>query len=147
MRRKVSDAKGFALIRSREREEPTTRLDVVSAKDPVDDLPSSLGELIRKQRQLAELPMRQLASMVGISNPYLSQIENGLRAPSEQVLDSIARSLGLSPEDLRVEEDEDAEPDLRAAIKAERSLTAAQRRALVEVYDAMLAANKAKSDG
>ena len=91
--------------------------------------------------------MRQLASMVGISNPYLSQIENGLRAPSEQVLDGIARSLGLSPEDLRVEDDEDAEPDLRAAIRADRSLTAAQRRALVEVYDAMLAANRAKSDG
>lgn len=117
------------------------------AKDPIDDLPSSLGELIRKQRQLAELPMRQLAGMVGISNPYLSQIENGLRAPSEQVLDNIARSLGLSPEDLRVDDDEGAEPDLRAAIKADRSLTAAQRRALVEVYDAMLLANKAKAEG
>lgn len=116
-------------------------------KDPIDDLPSSLGELIRKQRQLAELPMRQLATMVGISNPYLSQIENGLRAPSEQVLDNIARSLGVSPHDLRVEEDEHAEPDLRAAIKADRALTAAQRRALVEVYDAMTTANRAKSDG
>lgn len=116
-------------------------------KDPIDDLPSSLGELIRKQRQLAELPMRQLASMVGISNPYLSQIENGLRAPSEQVLDNIARSLGLSPEDLRVEDEEPVEPDLRAAIRADRSLTAAQRRALVEVYDAMVAANRTKPDG
>lgn len=120
---------------------------LVSEKDPIDDLPSSLGELIRKQRQLAELPMRQLASMVGISNPYLSQIENGLRAPSEQVLDNIARSLGLSPEDLRVEEDEETEPDLRAAMKADRSLTAAQRRALVEVYDAMVAANRARTEG
>lgn len=88
--------------------------------------------------------MRQLAGMVGISNPYLSQIENGLRAPSEQVLDNIARSLGLDPEDLRFEEDE-AEPDLRAQIKADHRLTAAQRRALTEVYDAMVAANKAKS--
>ncbi|MBB2893649.1 helix-turn-helix domain-containing protein [Flexivirga oryzae] len=119
----------------------------MSAKDPIDDLPSSLGELIRKQRQLAELPMRQLASMVGISNPYLSQIENGLRAPSEQVLDNIARSLGLSPEDLRLEEDEETESDLRAAMKADRSLTAAQRRALVEVYDAMVAANRARTEG
>ncbi|RNI19699.1 XRE family transcriptional regulator [Flexivirga caeni] len=91
--------------------------------------------------------MRQLATMVGISNPYLSQIENGLRAPSEQVLDSIARSLGLSPEDLRAAEEEDTGSDLRVAIKADRSLTAAQRRALVEVYDAMLAANKAKAEG
>lgn len=116
-------------------------------KDPIDDLPSSLGELIRKQRQLAELPMRQLANMVGISNPYLSQIENGLRAPSEQVLDNIARSLGLSPEDLRVTDEEHDEPDLRALIKADHALTTAQRRALVEVYDAMLAANRAKSEG
>lgn len=115
--------------------------------DPMSDLPASLGELIRRQRQLAELPMRQLAGMVGISNPYLSQIENGLRAPSEQVLENIARSLGLSPDDLRVEDEDEAGPDLRAAIKADRSLTATQRRALLEVYDAMAAANRAKSDG
>ena len=54
---------------------------------------STLGGAIRRQRELAELPMRQLAAMVGISNPYLSQIERGLRAPSEQVLDAIAESL------------------------------------------------------
>lgn len=116
--------------------------------DPVDDLPSTLGELIRKQRRLAELPMRQLATMVGISNPYLSQIENGLRAPSEQVLNNIAQSLGLSPQDLKVDEhEEDEQPDLRRAIKADRELTAAQRRSLVEVYDAMVAANRAPAQG
>jgi transcriptional regulator with XRE-family HTH domain len=57
---------------------------------------STLGEAIRRQRELAELPMRQLAAMVGISNPYLSQIERGLRAPSDQVLDAIAESLHTS---------------------------------------------------
>src|SRR5262249_41056300 len=53
----------------------------------------TLGALIRKQRELAEIPMRQVAAAVGISNPYLSQIERGLRAPSEAVLNAIAASL------------------------------------------------------
>ncbi len=53
-----------------------------------------LGDIIRQQRELAELPLRQLAAMVGISNPYLSQIERGLRLPSEQVLEAIAPLTG-----------------------------------------------------
>ena len=60
----------------------------------------SMGELIRRQRELAALPMRQLATMVGISNPYLSQIERGLRAPSEQVLEAIATNLRTTAEEL-----------------------------------------------
>ena len=56
----------------------------------------TLGELIRRQRELAELPMRQFAAMVGISNPYLSQIERNLREPSERVLDAIAEHLQMS---------------------------------------------------
>ena len=61
---------------------------------------SPLGEYIRRQRELQELSLRQLADLVGISNPYLSQIERGLREPSEKVLDAIARSLELSAEGL-----------------------------------------------
>ena len=61
---------------------------------------SSLGEIIRQQRELAELSMRQFAELAGISNPYLSQIERGLRAPSETVLDSIARTLKVSADAL-----------------------------------------------
>ena len=61
---------------------------------------SPLGEYIRRQRELQELSLRQLAELVGISNPYLSQIERGLREPSEKVLDAIARSLELSAEGL-----------------------------------------------
>lgn len=87
--------------------------------------------------------MRQLATMVGISNPYLSQIENGLRAPSEQVLNNIATSLGLTEEDLRVDEDE-TEQNVREAIRTDAALTARQRRALIEVYDSMVAATKAE---
>ena len=57
---------------------------------------SPLGDFIRRQRELQELSMRQLADLVGISNPYLSQIERGLREPSEKVLDAIAENLHLS---------------------------------------------------
>ena len=115
----------------------------VNSRDDVEPgLQATVGEIIRQQRQLAELPMRQLAAMVGISNPYLSQIENNLRAPSTQVLNSIAVSLGLDPEELKVAAT-DKDDDLRAAIRADSRLTPAQRRALEEVYAAMLAANRA----
>jgi transcriptional regulator with XRE-family HTH domain len=104
---------------------------------------SPLGEYIRRQRELQELSLRQLADLVGISNPYLSQIERGLREPSEKVLDAIARSLELSAEGLyeqggrrRGEEDDEEEPAVVAAIRADRSLTARQRQALLAVYDA-----------
>lgn len=108
-------------------------------------MPASLGEMIRRQRELGALSMRQLASMVGISNPYLSQIENGLRAPSEHVLRNIATSLGVPVEDLIDETDEETAADaLRAAIKTDPGLTPRQRRALTEVYEAMLAATRAE---
>jgi transcriptional regulator with XRE-family HTH domain len=104
---------------------------------------SPLGEYIRRQRELQELSLRQLADLVGISNPYLSQIERGLREPSEKVLDAIARNLELSAEGLyeqggrrRGGEDDGEEPAVVAAIRADRSLTARQRQALLEVYDA-----------
>lgn len=89
--------------------------------------------------------MRQLAGMVGISNPYLSQIENGLRAPSDQVLKLIADSLGVPVSDLAGDpEPADAEGGVRAMIKRDDLLSAAQRRALIEVYDAMVSAHQAK---
>jgi transcriptional regulator with XRE-family HTH domain len=115
----------------------------------MDPTPSSpLGEYIRRQRELQKLSMRQLAGLVGISNPYLSQIERGLRDPSEKVLDAIARSLELSAETLhaqsaRAREAEQADEDVPvaviAAIRADRRLTAAQRQALLEVYRAFTA--------
>ena len=106
---------------------------------------SPLGEYIRRQRELQELSLRQLAGLAGISNPYLSQIERGLREPSEKVLDAIARSLELSAEGLyeqggrRRGEEDDEEPAVVAAIRADRTLTARQRQALLEVYDAFTA--------
>jgi transcriptional regulator with XRE-family HTH domain len=105
---------------------------------------SPLGEYIRRQREMQKLSMRQLADLVGISNPYLSQIERGLREPSETVVDAIARNLELSAEALyehggrrRGKEGDDVEePAVAAAIRADPKLTARQRQALLEVYGA-----------
>ena len=103
--------------------------------------PPTLGDIIRHQRELAELPMRQLAAMVGISGPYLSQIERGLRAPSEQVLGAIAKSLQTSAEALHDQADALAPPEPPAAVVAaihqDPDLTARQRQALIEAYTAM----------
>ncbi len=98
----------------------------------------SLGEIIRRQRELTALPMRQLAAMAGISNPYLSQIERGLREPSQQVLNSIADSLQLSADSLRPPPDtaDDAPSAVLEAIAADPDLTAQQRKALQESYRA-----------
>jgi transcriptional regulator with XRE-family HTH domain len=113
-----------------------------------------VGEIIRRQRELAELSMRQVAAMAGISNPYLSQIEHGLRAPSAEVLDTIAATLGIpaaalqpqtsdddhdKADDLDHEEDDrpDEHTSLVAAISNDPGLTARQRRALIEIYTAM----------
>jgi transcriptional regulator with XRE-family HTH domain len=109
---------------------------------------SSLGEAIRRQRELSKVSMRQFASMAGISNPYLSQIERGLREPSERVLDAIARSLEVSTDALYEqagiarELDDDEELGTREAIEADDRLTGRQRRALLEVYDSFLAVNR-----
>jgi transcriptional regulator with XRE-family HTH domain len=108
-----------------------------------------LGALIRQQRELAELPMREFAKMVGISNPYLSQIERGLRAPSDAVLRAIAETLEISADDLyrragfveRPQSPGGESADLGVAIEAATELTAAQRRALLEIYRGFLDAN------
>ena len=108
---------------------------------------SPLGGYIRRQRELQKLSLRQLADLVGNSNPYLSQIERGLREPSEKVLDAIARNLELSTEGLYEqgarrrgeEEDDGEEPAVVAAIRADPNLTARQRQALLEVDGAFTA--------
>lgn len=96
-----------------------------------------LGEIIRRQRELAELSMRQVAAMAGISNPYLSQIERGLRAPSEEVLRAIAESLNVSADLLRGDQPVDESAEVVEAIQSDRDLTVSQRRSLIEAYKAL----------
>jgi transcriptional regulator with XRE-family HTH domain len=96
-----------------------------------------LGEIIRRQRELAELSMRQVAAMAGISNPYLSQIERGLRVPSEEVLRAIAESLNVSADLLRVDEPADGSAEVIEAIQSDPDLTTSQRRSLIEAYQAL----------
>jgi transcriptional regulator with XRE-family HTH domain len=115
-------------------------------RDADADVESPLGAFIRRQRELQELSMRQLADLAGISNPYLSQIERGLREPSEKVLDALARNLEISSDALHERGrrrpagngDDDEEAPVVAAIRADPRLTARQRQALLEVYDAFV---------
>jgi transcriptional regulator with XRE-family HTH domain len=108
------------------------------------DEPGTLGDIIRRQRELSEMSMRQFAQLVGISNPYLSQIERGLREPSQRVVESIARSLETSADALYEQagigaEDGDGEPAVVEAIRADGTLTPRQKQALVQVYEAFAA--------
>jgi transcriptional regulator with XRE-family HTH domain len=114
---------------------------------------SPLGHYIRRQRELQELSMRQLADLVGISNPYLSQIERGLREPSEKVLEAIAANLHRSAEVLferggRHDEATDTrpEPAVVAAIRADPKLTGRERQALLEIYNAFVERRRPAAD-
>jgi transcriptional regulator with XRE-family HTH domain len=110
--------------------------------------PSALGEIIRRQRELSAMSMRQFSELVGISNPYLSQIERGLREPSERVLESIATALRTTSDALYeqagidVDEPEAEGPSVPDAVKADPRLNAAQRRALLAVYQAFVEAQR-----
>jgi transcriptional regulator with XRE-family HTH domain len=103
----------------------------------------ALGELIRSQRQQAELTLRELAARTNVSNPYLSQIERGLHEPSVRVLKAIAGALNLSAESLLqqagiLEGAEDGTPppppSVEEAVRADPKLTNEQREALLSVY-------------
>jgi transcriptional regulator with XRE-family HTH domain len=105
-----------------------------------------IGDVIRRQRELRRLSVRKFAELVGISNPYLSQIERGLRVPSERVVEAMARSLAMSADDLYelagVISDDEAPPcTVPVAIEADPALTPRQRRALLDVYDAFVTAS------
>jgi transcriptional regulator with XRE-family HTH domain len=113
--------------------------------------PSALGEIIRRQRELSAMSMRQFSELVGISNPYLSQIERGLREPSERVLESIATALRTTSDALyeqagiAVSEEEDEGVSVPDAIKADPRLNPAQRRALLSVYEAFVGTRRRRA--
>src|SRR5258707_15067032 len=97
-----------------------------------------LGGFIRDQRRMARLSLRKLSELAGISNPYLSQIERGLRKPSAEILQGIARGLRISAETLYVRagilDEEGDPPDLVAAVLRDPTLTDRQKQVLVEIY-------------
>jgi len=99
----------------------------------------TIGEYIRQQREQAKISLRQLASATGVSNPYLSQIERGLRRPSAEILQQIAKGLRISAEALYVQAGilEDRRPDsgVRAAVLADPELTERQKQVLLEIYE------------
>jgi transcriptional regulator with XRE-family HTH domain len=100
---------------------------------------AAIGEFIREQREQAEFSVRQLAKLAGVSNPYISQIERGLRKPSADILAQIAKALRISAEQLYVRagilEDRPGDPELTAAIRADPVLTERQKHVLVEIYE------------
>ncbi|MGI8700872.1 MAG: helix-turn-helix domain-containing protein [Nocardioidaceae bacterium] len=106
----------------------------------------TLGDYLREQRVSAKLSLRQLAEQAGVSNPYLSQIERGLRRPSAEVLQQLAKALRISAEQLYVHAgilnpDEVETRSVELAILADPGLTERQKQSLLDVYSSFLAAN------
>ncbi|MFD7900421.1 helix-turn-helix domain-containing protein [Streptomyces sp. NPDC059743] len=100
----------------------------------------NLGEYLREQRRSAQLSLRQLADAAGVSNPYLSQIERGLRKPSADILQQLAKALRISAETLYVQAgmlDERGREELetRAVILADPSINERQKQVLLQIYE------------
>jgi transcriptional regulator with XRE-family HTH domain len=100
---------------------------------------NSIGDYIRQQREQAKISLRQLAEQAGVSNPYLSQIERGLRKPSAEILQQIAKGLRISAEALYVQagilEDRPGDSGVRAALLTDPQLTERQKQVLIEIYE------------
>jgi transcriptional regulator with XRE-family HTH domain len=100
---------------------------------------SSIGSFIREQREQARISVRQLSQAAGVSSPYLSQIERGLRKPSADILQQIAKGLRISAEALYVQagilEDRPAGAGIRDAVLADAELTERQKQILIELYE------------
>jgi transcriptional regulator with XRE-family HTH domain len=110
---------------------------------------NSIGEYIREQREQAKISIRQLAQSAGVSNPYLSQIERGLRKPSADILQQIAKGLRISAEALYVQagilEDRPADSGVRSALLADPQLSERQKQVLIEIYESFRRENAAAS--
>jgi transcriptional regulator with XRE-family HTH domain len=110
----------------------------------------SIGEYIRQQRERANISLRQLASAAGVSNPYLSQIERGLRRPSAEILQQIAKGLRISAEALYVQagilEDRYSDSGVRVAVLADPGLSERQKQVLLEIYESFRKETAASED-
>lgn len=115
-----------------------------SIRNDLDKRLADVGELIKSQREVARMSVRHLAELAGVSNPYLSQIERGLRKPSADILQQIAKALQISAESLYeraglLTPNDQPRVGVREAIAADRQLTAEQRQALLNVYESFVA--------
>ena len=100
---------------------------------------STIGSYIREQREQAKISIRQLAQTAGVSNPYLSQVERGLRRPSADILQQIAKGLRISAEALYVQagilDDKPGETTVTDAIMADTEITERQKQMLIDIYE------------
>ena len=106
-----------------------------------------LGEFIREQRRSSQISVRELAKTAGMSNPYLSQIERGLRKPSAEILQQLAKALRISAEVLYIQagmlEQREAAGVVTAALQGDEGLTERQKQVLLEIYDSFRKENLA----
>jgi transcriptional regulator with XRE-family HTH domain len=121
----------------------------VIAEKPVEQAKrgsAAIGDFIREQREQAQVSLRQLARLAGVSNPYLSQIERGLRKPSADILQQIAKGLRISAEQLYIRagilESRAGNTELVAAILADEGLGERQKQVLLETYEALRRENE-----
>ena len=116
-------------------------------KEEIDKRWHDLGEFIREQRNVGQLSLRKLSEMAGVSNPYLSQIERGLRKPSAEILQQIARALEISSETLYVRagilDEPDDTLDLIREIRRDPHLTEEQKKTIVRIYESFRRENEA----
>ena len=107
---------------------------------------NTIGDYIRQQREQAKISLRQLAQQAGVSNPYLSQVERGLRKPSADILQQIAKGLRISAEALYVQagilEDRPADSGVRSALLTDPQLSERQKQVLIEIYESFRKENQ-----
>jgi len=124
---------------------------MVRSKGKVTQTARALGDYLKEQRTSAQLSLRQLAEQAGVSNPYLSQIERGLRKPSAEVLQQIAKALRISAEQLYVRAgilnpEDGVGGSVELAVLGDTSLTERQKQSLLDVYASFLALNSRQDD-
>jgi len=112
---------------------------------------NAIGAYIREQREQAKISMRQLAQAAGVSNPYLSQVERGLRRPSADILQQIAKGLRISAEALYVQagmlDDKPGDTTVTDAIMADTEITERQKQMLIDIYESFRKEVSAEAGG